>query len=137
MDEAQLFEWLSQMEAQNPGALKQMIDAGLMGDRMGVEGQNVAMGKDMWDVPMAQGQRVGGTYVASSPVEHLSNAMSKVMGAKMMGDSQARQQALINQKGGGMDAFIRAMAQQRPPVQQPPQPSPFIPGWTPDPFAGP
>jgi hypothetical protein len=128
MDEAQLYEWLAQAEAQNPGALQQMIAAGLMNDRMGVEGQTMAVGKGMWDAPMAEGQRVGSTYVASSPVEHFSNAMSRVMGGKMMGESQARQQDLINQKGGGMEALIRAMAKKMQTAPQPPPPQPFMPG---------
>lgn len=117
MDEAALYEWLAQAEQTNPGALQQMIDAGLFDDRMGVEGQTMAIGKGMWDAPTAQGMRVGGTYVASSPVEHLSNAMSKILGAKMMGDSQGRQGDLIGGKGRGMGALIQAMAR---PGQAPP-----------------
>ncbi len=117
MDEAALYEWLAQAEQTNPGALQQMIDAGLFDDRMGVEGQTMALGKGMWDTPSAEGMRVGGTYVAASPVEHLSTALSKVMGAKFMGDSQRNQRGLIDQKGGGMSALIRAMA--RPQSQMP------------------
>jgi hypothetical protein len=135
MDEAALYEWLAQAEQTNPGALQKMIDAGLFSDRMGVEGQTMAMGKGMWDAPTAQGMRVGDTYVASSPLEHLSNAMSKIVGAKFMGDSQRNQRGLIDQKGGGMAALIQAMARQQQPQgpQGPPQfgPGSAAPPWDP------
>jgi hypothetical protein len=138
-EQGALWEWLAQAEQANPGALQQMIAAGLFDDRMGVEGQTMQIGKGMWDAPTAQGMHVGGTYVASSPLEHLSNAMSKVMGAKFMGDSQRNQRGLIEQKGGGMEALIRAMAQRQPqappPMQGPPQfgPGSAAPPW--DPYA--
>jgi hypothetical protein len=134
-EQAALYEWLAQAEQTNPGALQQMIAAGLFDDRMGVEGQTMGIGKGMWDTPTAEGMRVGGTYQAASPIEHLSNAMRQVMGAKFMGDSQRNQRALIDQKGGGMEALIRAMAQkqQQSPPQGPPQfgPGSAAPPWDP------
>jgi hypothetical protein len=112
-----------------------MIDAGLFEDRMGIQGQTMGIGKGMWDTPMAQGTHAGGTYVAASPVEHLSNAMRQVLGASFMGQAQKNQGELINQKGGGMEALIRAMAQQQaqPAPQGPPQfgPGSAAPPWDP------
>lgn len=130
MDEAALFEFLSQAEAQNPGALQQMIDAGLFGDRSALAGQDMAQGQGMMQTPGAEGMRVGGTYVAANPLEHASVAMSRIMGAQKMQDARGKQDALVGQKGQGMEALIRAMSQrgQPNPMQQDPNAAaPWLP----------
>jgi hypothetical protein len=109
MDEAALYEWLNQAEQANPGTIQKMLDAALSGDRMGVEGDTMKMGADLWNTPSAKGQNVGQTYVASSPLEHLSVALQKGLGADKLNKSQFAQQGLINQKGSGLEALIKAM----------------------------
>lgn len=110
MDEAALYEWLANAEQQNPGALQQMIDAGLFGDRSALSAQQMGQAQGMIDTPSAQGMRVGGTYVASSPLEHAAIAMTRAMGHRQMQDARAQQEGLIGGKGQGMEALIRAMA---------------------------
>jgi hypothetical protein len=124
----ELYDWLAQAAEQDPEALQKMIEVGLFDDRMNIEGQTLNIGKGMWDTPMAQGQNVGGTYVAASPFEHLSTAMAKGLGGYFIGGSQKNQQELINRKGKGMEALIRAMGNgprgrggQQMPTQMPPQ----------------
>ena len=143
MDESALYEWLAGAEAQNPGALQQMIDAGLFGDRAALAGQDMAQGAAMMNAPGAQGMRVGGTYVASSPLEHASVALERAMGASRMNDARQSQDQLVGQKGTGMEALIRAMAKRGQPAQTqmgiPPglpaeQPAPGVPGYFPAPY---
>jgi hypothetical protein len=110
-DMAALYEWMAQAEQENPGSLQKMLDAALYGDRMGVEGDTMKMGADLWNTPSAKGQNVGQTYVASSPLEHLSVALQRGLGASKLNQSQATQQGLINQKGTGLEALIKAMMQ--------------------------
>jgi hypothetical protein len=122
MDEQALSELLSHL---GPEGLQQMIDAGLFSDRSGLEAQKTAQGMGMMQTPGAQGQNVGGTYVASSPLEHLATALSRVQGGRMVQESQGRQADLIGGKGKGMEALLLAMARQAP-IQ--PQPIPEGPG---------
>ena len=119
MDEAALYEWLAQAEQQNPGSLQRMLEAALSGDRMGVEGDTMKMGADLWNTPSATGQKVGQTYVAANPLEHLSVALQRGLGASKLNTSQATQQGLINQKGSGLEALIKAMMRGGQ-TQQPP-----------------
>jgi hypothetical protein len=110
MDEAALAELLATL---GPDGLQQMIDAGLFSDQMGLEGQQAGLAADLWKTPGAQGQAVGGTYVAANPLEHLATAMGRGLGAMKMQESQGRQADLIAGKGLGMDAFIKALAQRQ------------------------
>ena len=118
MDEAALYEWMAQAEQQNPGSLQRMLEAALSGDRMGVEGDTMKMGSGLWNTPSATGQNVGQTYVAANPLEHLSVALQRGLGASKMNESQEAQQGLINQKGTGLEALIKAMMQGGQPPQR-------------------
>jgi hypothetical protein len=129
MDEQALADLLSQL---GPEGIQQMIDAGLFSDRSGLEAQKTAQGVGLMQTPGAQGQNVGGTYVASSPLEHLATALSRVQGGRMVQESQGRQADLIGGKGKGMEAFLMALARQAP-VQ--PQQTPEGPGIV-NPYAG-
>jgi hypothetical protein len=117
----ELSQLLAELEAQDPEALQKMIDAGLFSDRSALAGQKMQQGQQMMGAPGAQGMNVGGTYVAASPLEHLSTAMTRGMGAQMMGGAQDQQAALVGQKGQGLEAFLRSLAGPgaAPPVQAP------------------
>lgn len=128
MDEAALYEWLAQAEAQNPGALQQMIDAGLFGDRSALNAQKMGMAQQMMQTPGAEGMRVGGTYVAANPLEHLATAMQRRRGNEQMAGLQSSQDALITGKGKGMEALIRAMSQRKQAqAQDPNAAAPWMP----------
>jgi len=117
MDEAALFDLMQRIEAGDPDALQAVMDLGIFSDKMGLEGQQSQMGAQMMQTPSAEGQRVGGTYVAANPLEHLSTAMSRILGAKQMGDSRTRMEDLIKRKGQGLTNYARGMAQPPPPAQ--------------------
>jgi hypothetical protein len=140
MDEAALYDWLAQAEQQNPGALQQMIDAGLFGDTSALNQEQIRLGEGMASIPTPQGQRVGGTYIAASPLEHLATAIQRGQGLRQINDAKTAQSAAIKTKGGGMEALIRAMAQQQPRQAQQgvPQygPGSAAPPWDPSMFVG-
>jgi hypothetical protein len=91
-----------------PDLLQQIIDAGLSDDRMGMAGQKARLGASLFGTPGAQGMNVGGTYKAASPFEHLSTAMSRILGGKMQRDAHGEMEGLLGQKAAGR----RAMGQQ-------------------------
>ena len=76
------------LELLGPEGVQSMLDAGSINLKMAQAQQQAARGGKMIDsgegmmqTPGAQGMRVGNTYVASSPLEHLSVAMARAMGA--------------------------------------------------------
>lgn len=101
--QSDLYDLLSQL---GPDALQQMISAGLVPSRIGVAER----------FQPAQGQEVGHTYVAASPLEHMANAFR-----------QYQEQKLLGQQGQGRLAYLRAIAARGAPQDQS-QPLPGIPG---------
>jgi hypothetical protein len=93
-----------------PDLLQQIIDAGLVDDRMGMVGQKARVGASLFGTPGAQGMNVGGTYRAASPLEHASTLMSRIMGAKMQRDSHGEMEGLLGQKAAGRRAMGQAQA---------------------------
>lgn len=61
-------------------------------------GPRLAFGQQMMQPQEAQGRQVGGTYVAASPLEHLSNAIRQMVGAKISGGVMDKQQQLLEQQ---------------------------------------
>jgi len=95
----------------DPATLQSMIDAGL------VPGKQAALQHGL-DQPMAQGREVGRTYVASSPLEHLANAMRSAVAYKRMND-------IVSGQGQGRLAYLRMLAQK--PTASPGGPVPDAP----------
>jgi hypothetical protein len=93
-----------------PDLLQQIIDAGLSDDRMGMAGQKARTGASLFGTPGAQGMNVGGTYKAASPLEHLSTAMSRILGGKMQRDAHGEMEGLLGQKAAGRRAMGQAQA---------------------------
>ncbi len=120
MADNDLYDLISQAD---PSVLQLLIDAGLVPSRMGIEGEKMSMGQGMMNTPTPQGRDVGHTYVASSPLEHLSAAIRQGVGAKMAGGAMQGQQDLTGQQGAGRLAYLRLLAGQggagQPGAQQP------------------
>jgi hypothetical protein len=93
-----------------PDLLQQILDAGVADDRMGMVGHKVQRGAALLGTPGAQGMNVGGTYKAASPLEHLSTAMSRMLGAKMQRDAHGEMEGLLGQKIAGRRAMGEAQA---------------------------
>src|SRR5258708_38801968 len=58
----------------------------------------------MGAAPTATGQAVGQTYVAASPLQHLSDAITHIVGAKMAGSALHGESDLTNQILGARKA---------------------------------
>ncbi|WP_242394856.1 hypothetical protein [Anaeromyxobacter oryzisoli] len=98
----------------DPATLQSMIDAGLVPGRMGVEQQMMGMGQGLAETPTPQGRQVGNTYVAASPIEHLSAALRQGIGAQMQHKAMQEQSGLIGQQGAGRLAYLKLLAGRGP-----------------------
>ena len=121
-----LADLLLRMQEGDPEALQALIDATLSEDRAGLAGQQMKMGQGLMQTPGAEERSVGGTYVAASPLEHLSTAMSRAMGAQMTRGAQADANDQIGKKGAGLLTFLQGLARPRTP-QDPVPASPWQP----------
>jgi hypothetical protein len=78
-------------------------------------------------VTPAAGANVGGTYRAASPLEHIANAMARVVGQRQQDDALQKMQAGLGTKRDAISQFMAAMQQ----GQQPQAPAQFDPGVPP------
>lgn len=108
-----LYSILQQVD---PATLQKMVDAGIFEEKSVPLQQQFKMGQGMANTPMAQGQTVGSTFVASSPLEHLANALRQYQGVKATKSAMQSESDLANQRGAGRLAYLKLLAQQ----QQPP-----------------
>lgn len=108
MDE-ELYELLQQAD---PDTLQRMIAAGLAPVRMQQAHGQLDRAQALTGTPMPEGQRVGSTYVAASPLEHLAAAFTRVRGQQGVNAAEQRLAGLTDQVGGGQDAFIQALIRQ-------------------------
>jgi hypothetical protein len=120
-----------------PDLLQQIIDAGLSDDRMGMAGQKARTGAALFGTPGAQGMNVGGTYKAASPLEHLSTAMSRILGGKMQRDAHGEMEGLLGQKAAGRRAMGQAQAGLFAPPTAGALNAPEPPAFSPPDFAAP
>jgi hypothetical protein len=120
-----------------PDLLQQIIDAGLADDRMGMAGQKARTGASLFGTPGAQGMNVGGTYRAASPLEHLSTAMSRILGGKMQRDAHGEMEGLLGQKAAGRRAMGQAQAGLFAPPTAEAMNAPEPPAFSPPDFAAP
>ena len=123
MEKDDLFNLLKQAD---PETLQKMIDAGIFDESSKPLTQQFDIGQSMMNTPSAQGRQVGNTYVASSPLEHLANAVRQAVGARISGNAMTGEKDLATKVGEGRLAYLkllqkRAAAQsgQPPPYDQP------------------
>jgi hypothetical protein len=88
---------------------KLLAGAGLYGQQIQQLQPKLQMGQQMMQPQMAQGAQVGGTYVASSPFEHLSNAIRQIVGAKMAGGAMQEQKDLTQGLGNARQQYMGAL----------------------------
>lgn len=118
------------MQQIDPQTLQKMVEAGLFSERSVPLHQQLGIGQGMMDTPAAQGRNVGNTYVASSPLEHLSNAIRQVVGARIAGQAMQGESGLADTRGQGRLAYLKLLAQRAG------QPAAAAPQGPPDPYAG-
>ena len=112
----------------SPEDVQAMIAAGLFDDKTAANAASMAMANKNAQTAMPDGYRVGNSYVAASPLEHMAAAMRMARGEIGQRDALARQQDLIAEKGRGLQGRINIGAQ-RPPVQQAPAYDPNVNPW--------
>lgn len=94
-------DMLSLLDNADPQTLQLMLQALNSGETMG-------MGQSLTQTPTPEGRNVGHTYVASSPLEHLSAALQRGVGYGLVGRGQ-------QQRGTGIQAYIDALRAGRGP----------------------
>jgi hypothetical protein len=130
MDEQAAFlEYLKAAGIDTPEKLQAFMQTGQTPELLGMANQDYATGQGLSQTPSAQGQNVGNTYVAASPLEHLATALGRYQGGKQMQGARDQQNALIKAlvqanaqkfqaKSGGPGMFA---PQAQPQVPQSPQ----------------
>ena len=97
----------------DPQTIQAMIEAGLYNERMTPLKQKFGIGQGMMDAPMAQGRNVQsgpfGTYVASSPFEHIGNMVQKVLGSYLAGNAMQGENDAATARGKGRLAYMKAL----------------------------
>ena len=65
----------------DPALIQMLTQLGSMPERQDLLRQQMQYGREDSQAQSPQGMRVGGTYIASSPLEHLAAALKQGMGA--------------------------------------------------------
>jgi hypothetical protein len=82
--------------------------------------QQLGMGQGMFNTPPAAGAHVGNTYVAASPIEHISNLVRQIVGGYEMGKARQGVTSLSDSILGKRKEYAQALDQASQPVQAPP-----------------
>ena len=110
----------------DPAALAEaMARLSMAPEQQGLMKQRMQYGREDSQSQMPQGMRVGGTYVASSPLEHIAAALQRGIGLGQQRGAMGDMQGLTAQSGGDRLAYIRQMLQQMQAQQQPQAAGPY------------
>jgi hypothetical protein len=100
----------------NSELIQLMAQLGISPEVLGMLTHQVGRGEQMADTPMAQGRQVGNAYVASSPLEHLANAVRQFKGQKMTQDAAGAYGAQLGQNQKGIAAGLTAQSNVNQPL---------------------
>ena len=96
-----------------PEMLQQLIALGAIPEENATFQAQMAQGQGQMQTPGAEGMRVGGTYVAANPLEHLAVALQRGMGGRAVNQGREGIQANLAKqtagRGGYADALIKAL----------------------------
>lgn len=70
------------------------------------------VGLGMYGTPGAQGMHVGGTYTAANPLEHMSVALQKALGANKYRTAQDEMRANVEKQGAARSATMADILEQ-------------------------
>lgn len=104
IDPELLIEYLTNPE--NAEALSQL---GVADERYRALDKRQPLAEGLMATPSAQGREVGRTYVAASPLEHLSTVLQRGLGAMQMGNINSQRDALATGNAGAAKALAKAM----------------------------
>jgi hypothetical protein len=124
--------FMAQLEADAPH-LAEMAALGAIPEEQGLLQNQIGQGMQQQNIPGATGQNVGRTYVASSPLEHLSVALQRGMGGMKQREAEGQFRETLAQQTKGREAaasrtnalervmlmMLRGQQPQTPPVQGP------------------
>lgn len=104
----------------DPALIQMLTQLGSMPERQDLMRTQMQYGRDDSQTPMPAGMRVGGTYIASSPLEHLAAALKQGIGGYRQGQatqglqqSFGQQDQARNQYGNEVLRMLQQMAAQR------------------------
>jgi hypothetical protein len=80
-------------EEQIQQLIQAMSQMSTIPDEQGLAMKQMGMGTDLSQTPGAEGTKLGYTYVASSPLEHLAVALNRYRGIR---DQQAARQTMLD-----------------------------------------
>lgn len=89
----------------DPALVQQLIALSSAPDQQQALQQRIQFGREDSQTPMPQGMRVGGTYVASSPLEHLAAALKQGVGLAQQRNAQGGLDESIQQQTQGRQAY--------------------------------
>ena len=99
----------------DPSLIQQLVAMGAIPEQQDLAKQKMAWGREDSQMPMPAGMRVGGTYIASSPLEHLAAALKSGMGYAKQGQATGELRGLIGQQTEGRSNYaqelLRALGQ--------------------------
>jgi len=92
---------LQALLAQYPDLLDKILSLSTEEGKQGLAQQQMNRGEGWFNAQSPQGMRVGGTYVAANPLEHIANMAQRMYGARQLQQGQgAVQQSLATQLAG-------------------------------------
>lgn len=95
----------------DPANAEALAQLGAYDDKSRGLDKREAMAGHMFTTPGAQGRQVGNLYVASSPLEHLGNAVMRGVGASQMKDINAQRAGLVQGNVSASKLIANAMSQ--------------------------
>lgn len=104
-------EQLLAMFAANPSLMEGLATMSVFDPKSNILGQRAGRAQQLQFTPSAQGQHAGGTYVASSPLEHMGVAMQRIQGGQQMRDVSGQQDAMLSGDVNTRKGLAQAMAE--------------------------
>lgn len=109
MSEAERSQIYKILRDLSPQELEALISASTADDERGVLAGREAMAVSEMNLPTPQGLRVGGTYVAANPLEHVATALRRGRGRKDYAALGAGQDAITGRKQAMARSFLEML----------------------------
>jgi hypothetical protein len=112
--------------------IQMLVQLGAIPEEQALLMRQMDQGAGMMQTPGAQGQNVGGTYVASNPLEHLSVALQRGMGAQKQRGAEGAYRDTLGKQTAGRSAYAEALKrlmEQQMTGQAQPMPGPWDTGY--------
>lgn len=101
--------------------IQALVELGAIPEEQALLMRQADQGLAMQGAPTPQGMSVGGTYVASSPLEHLSAALQRGLGAKKQQGAEEAFRGTLGKQTQGRQGYADALMRLLRGQQQEPQ----------------